>query len=198
MNIFWLSHNFVQNAALYNNEHCNKIILEICQCLFSALHHHGRVYSDDSWQLGMTKVYKMAHAKHPVVLWITEHPNNFRAACSQALALCAEYTKRRNRTHACQPLIYELMQRTPRNHIDVPFKDECFRATINIPAGCTPVPCCMPVEYIVCDDKFNVDLTASYINFYRHTKLRFEKSGRMCKWPTVPDMFAADYARISS
>ena len=195
MNIFWLSLNPNENAELYNNEHLIKIILEICQCLFSALHHHGRVYEDDSWQNGMTKVYRQAHKHHPVVLWLTEHPNNYRAACVQALALCAEYTKRRNKVHACECLIYELMQRIPLNEIDVPFKPECVRATINIPSGCTPVPCCMEKHYIVYDTSGAADLTASYINFYRKTKLRF-KSGRICTWPSVPALFADDYASI--
>jgi len=157
-------------------------------------HHHG---DNTDWQQGMTKIYKQAHKHHPVVLWITEHPNNFRAACIQALALCAEYTQRRNRTHACETLIYQMMQRTPTKPMKMPFKENCFRATLNIPLGCTPVPCCMPVEYIICDDNFNINLTASYINYYRNTKLRFA-SGRICTWKhtTVPKMFSSDYSKL--
>ena len=196
MNIFWLSVNFILNAEWYSREHRVKIILEITQCLFSALYHHGNSSGDDSWKIGMTKVYKQAHKHHPVVLWITEHPNNFRAACIQALALCSVYTKYHKKTHACETLIYQLMQRTPtKSFTNVPFKDECFRATVNIPLGCTPVPCCMPVEYIICDDNFNIDLTASYTNYYLHTKLIFA-SGRLAHFDTMPPMLANAYAKI--
>jgi len=198
MNIFWLSTNFIYNASLYNDQHCIKIILEITQCLMSAMHHHGRVYEDGRWKDGMTKVYKLAHAKHPVVLWITEHPNNFRAACVQALSLCAEYSKRRSKVHSCETLIYQLMRRTPSNEMEVPYKPTCVRASINIPAGCTPVPCCMPVEYIV-HENGQPDLTASYINYYKHTKLRFA-SGRLGTWSStgIPELFSEEYAKIMS
>lgn len=198
MNIFWLSVNTIQNANLYNDQHVIKIILEICQCLMSAMHHHARVYKDDRWQVGMTKIYKMAHKHHPVVLWITEHPNNFKAASIQALSLCVEYTKRNGKTHACQELIIQLMARVPQDEIAVPYKAGCVRATINIPIGCTPVPLCMPIGFIVYIGD-QADLTASYINFYRHKKLRFD-SGRVCTWPvgSVPQIFLQDYQKIIS
>ena len=194
MNIFWLSLDFHQNASMYSNEHCIKIILEITQCLFSALHHHGNLYEDDSWKDGMSKVYKQAHAKHPIVLWISETPANFTTALVQGLALCCEFRKRRNKEHACERLLREMIPRIPDNEMFVPYKPDCVRATTNIPFNCTPVPVCCPKEYIMYNGS-SADLTASYINYYRHKKLRFD-SGRIATFHILPELFADDYRKL--
>ena len=189
MNIFFLHRNPQLCVEWYNDQHCVKIILEIAQLLFTALHAHD----DPGWQDGFDKVYKPTHSKHPMTLWVTEHPQNFLTALFLGLELCYEYTSRRKRTHKCQALLEHMLRRVPSHPKAVEWKADTVRADAF--TNCTPVPLCMPVEYHVYVDG-QADLFASYVEYYKQRKLRFD-SGRMATWACpIPSVFAEPYAAL--
>ena len=186
MNIFWLSLHPEQNAALYNDQHCVKIILEITQVLFAALHTHGA----PNWQDHLDKIYKATHLCHPVTLWTLESPQNFLTVLFFGITLCAEFTRRRHKTHACERLLVQMLRVAPTTPRPVTWKKACVRATAF--KNCTPVPLCMdPAFHVYMDGK--PDLVASYRNYYVRTKMRFT-SGRMSTYKQgVPVLFADAY-----
>lgn len=115
MNIFWLSKSLKRCARYYCDRHCIKIILEITQLLFSA---HWCLMpvapGPEYWaRIGVSKVYKKTHANHPVAVWVRECDQNYILAARLGLELCAEYTYRYGRTHACQSMISQLLAHAP-------------------------------------------------------------------------------------
>lgn len=189
MNIFWLHQNPETNAVLYNDQHCIKIILEITQVLFTALHLHDA----PNWQAKLSQIYKPTHKGHPITLWVAEDPQNFLTALFFGTMLCAEYTKRRHKTHKCERLLREMLSVVPTTPIVVPWKPTTARAQAF--PNCTPVPLCMDPEFHVQHDG-EPHLFDSYIRYYTHKKLRFD-SGRIATWSNgVPSIFQSAYSQL--
>ncbi len=101
MNIFVTDPDPVVSAQCLPYKHVVKMPLETCQMLAivgSAQwgHGYGELPKKD-W--GFYNTDKGAFRNHPCTIWAQE---NFRWLISHGLALCAEYTHRYNKTHACQ------------------------------------------------------------------------------------------------
>jgi hypothetical protein len=79
--------------------------VEAAQMMASALRRHGA--TDE--QMPLTKAgkpYKGGYKHHPCTVWAGDNRGNFSWLALHALALCAEYTKRFGKIHACHNPIY--------------------------------------------------------------------------------------------
>jgi hypothetical protein len=179
MNIFFLHVVAKQNAALYVNKHCIKIILEITQMLYSAYFTKANI--SKNWsnlherQLGLS-MYRQASKNHPMTLWVRQHPEHFKYAVDIGLALTEEYSRRYGgRIHACTPRLQWIRSNLP---IFGPCAEDDEDDTINfgehitllvIPTEAgqltTKVPLCMPPQY------FMEDAIASYRAYYIDQKM---------------------------
>jgi len=157
--------------------------------LFTALHSHDT----PGWQSKLSQIYKPTHKGHPITLWVAEHPQNFLTALFFGTMLCAEYTKRRHRTHKCERLLRELVSVVPTTPRVVPWKPTTVRA--HAFPNCTPVPLCMAPEFHVTHNG-EPNLFDSSVRYYTHKKLRFD-SGRIATWSNgVPSIFQYAYSQL--
>lgn len=147
MNIFFLHIDIKKSVHAYFNKHCVKIILEICQMLYTA---HWMTQDTSDWITFHYKElclepYKKTHHNHPTNKWVRKHKNNYIYTCAMGLELCYEYTRRYNKIHKSQVRLEWLIQNVPTTFDDAPIQG--FLADTNIPTGCTPVPLAMPNEF---------------------------------------------------
>jgi hypothetical protein len=154
MNIFFLYKNPERNASYYYNRHVVKIILEIAQLLYTALHSHLHLIETD------LVAYKSTHVKHPMSIWVSKSKANTLYVFEIGFALCQEYTRRYKKIHACQKHLDYLKKIV--DHPDFAYNSstdylpQTFLAHLD--DELTPVPLCMPVEYH----------SSSVIDSYRH------------------------------
>ena len=92
MNIFVTSPNPISSAIALDDKRVIKMILESCQMLNTTILRLG----------GNGIGYKPTHQNHPCTLWVKESFANFEWLRLHMLALCREYSRRYNKTHACQ------------------------------------------------------------------------------------------------
>ena len=108
MNIFVTDPCPIQSARNLPDKHIVKMPLETCQML-------AIIYSD--WYYGVGKLYKSdgtpyrtahgAFRNHPCTQWAAANQYNLAWLIRHGQALCAEYTARYNKQHACAPAILE-------------------------------------------------------------------------------------------
>ena len=99
MNIFVTSSNPVSCAHVLPDKHVVKMPLETAQMLAVAASVHG--LPDLQKKDGGFYSHK-SHANHPCTVWAHSDLRNMSWLIRHGLALCAEYTRRFNRIHACQ------------------------------------------------------------------------------------------------
>lgn len=165
MNLFFLHADPKKSASYYYNKHCVKIILEVCQMLYTA---HWMVYGDDdTWVQKHLKnlelnPYRKTHYNHPTSKWIRQSRENYLYACRMGLELCYEYTRRYKKIHKCQQRIEWLLENTPTEFPSIQVQGHL--ATQGVPIGCTPIPLAMP-------EKYHTDnVVQSYRLYYIHDK----------------------------
>jgi hypothetical protein len=169
MNIFFLHVNPKKSAQFYFNKHCIKIILEICQMLYTA-HWCGQtskdwVFNHNQFFQDELEPYRKTHFNHPTAKWVRQHTANYLYATTLGLELCYEYTRRYGKIHKCQQRLEWLMNNIP------PMCNETIQgylSSTSIPEGCTPVPLAMPDEY-KCPD-----LVQSYRAYYLGAKAEMQ------------------------
>jgi len=108
MNIFVTDRCPVQSARNLPDKHIVKMPLETCQML-------SIIYSD--WYYGVGNLHKLdgtpyatargAFRNHPCTQWAAANQYNLAWLIRHGQALCAEYTARYNKQHACAPAITE-------------------------------------------------------------------------------------------
>jgi hypothetical protein len=145
MNVFFLDECPIESAKAQCDKHVVKMIVETAQ-LLSTAHRllDGDKYADDAG------LYKATHKNHPSAVWVRECAGNYHWAHVHLTALCAEYTRRYNRTHKTQRLLSPLAV-TP--------------SAISFDQSLTDVPLCMPDAY-KCSDS-----VAAYRRYYMQDKL---------------------------
>jgi len=103
MNIFATSKSPRVSARSLPDKLVVKMTLESAQMLCTALR---RYMSEDYCDtLGL---YKSAYVNHPCTVWARENRSNYGWLLSHFRTLCDEYTKRYNKTHACERLLLPL------------------------------------------------------------------------------------------
>ena len=167
MNIFFLHTNPTLCAKYHCDKHCVKMILEMCQMLWTAFHITG----DLDWESQVPdslKIYKLAHKNHPTCIWVRSSISNFTWCAKMGLELCKEYTKRYGKTHACEKSFIWFQNNIP-NCDEKYISPTAFYSMYSIPPGCTPPPLAMPEFF------HYPDLIESYRLYYRADKSRFAK-----------------------
>jgi len=106
MNIFVTSPSPIQSALNLPDKHICKMPLETCQML-------AIIYSD--WYYGVGKLHRAngqpyatargAFRNHPCTQWAAKNPYNLAWLIRHGYALCAEYTARYDKVHACFDVI---------------------------------------------------------------------------------------------
>ena len=122
MNIFVTDPCPIQSARNLPDKHIVKMPLETCQML-------AIIYSD--WYYGVGKLHKVngqpyatargAFRNHPCTQWAAANQFNLAWLIRHGQALCAEYTARYNKQHACAPAILEadyIYKRCFNHHAD--------------------------------------------------------------------------------
>lgn len=188
MNIFYLDTDPRVCAEMHVDKHVVKMIIEYCQ-LMSTAHRviDGEEYTDltangrriKRWRLPDERESQLmlaCHVNHPSGVWCRENRENYLWLHSLYKHLCAEYTYRYGKVHACSRLI-----------------DALSHAPNNIPVGTffPPTPA-MPSELKVMAEKpqpgRKYDSLKSYHKYYVTEKIRF------AKWKNrpVPNWFIKD------
>tara|TARA_R100000234_G_scaffold33319_1_gene19597 strand:- start:773 stop:1279 length:507 start_codon:yes stop_codon:yes gene_type:complete len=107
MNIFALHKDPAVAAEMQCDKHIVKMPLETAQMMASAMRRQGA--TDIDMPLNKSGMpYGNAHPHHPCTLWAGELRSNFRWLAKHGLALCAEYTTRYGKVHACQQAILHM------------------------------------------------------------------------------------------
>ncbi len=172
MNIFFLSFKVKELANLYCDQHVVKILLEICQMLYTAWYFSGEYEFIESHapfkKDGKTRGYKKAHTGHPTTMWVASHKNNYRFASILAMALSMEHTKRFGTIHACAVHAKWLHDNIP-SHFKLRINPKAYYATQDVPKFLTPIPECMPDPYK------HPSILISYKTYYTKDKLSFAR-----------------------
>lgn len=153
MNIFVTDEDPAQAAKNLCDKHISKMIVESAQMLSTA---HWVL---DGGHPG--PIYKATHANHPCNVWVRESASNYMWLWDHAMAMCYEYTRRYQRLHKTEEIIYTL-RNIPKNY------DKAER---------TPFVVCFfaknPESYNKCFVPNNP--VQSYRNYYKLDKARFAK-----------------------
>jgi hypothetical protein len=146
MNLFHLDKDVKKLAEYHCDKHVCKMVLETAQMLCSAYKKH---YIDDG------DLYKIAHPKHPMTLWVGRSHMNFKFALDVLKELGDEYTHRYGKVHASMRIHKLLTTKYNRWH--------------TWDGGFTTPPQCMPDQYK------DEDYVKAYRNYYKGEKLTFSK-----------------------
>lgn len=127
MNIFFLHRLAPLAASMHCDKHVGKMLIESCQLLATAHHHHGSPVT-----------YKPTHVNHPSNVWTRQSRLHYNYVATLALYLGREFYKRYGKRHKSHDmLLAELM--------DAPV------ALYDSPATWTDPPLAMPDEYKCAD-----------------------------------------------
>ena len=88
INIFFTSPCPLECAKNLDTKRVNKMILESCQMLSTAINENGGV-----------GIYKSTHKNHPSTKWATESYENWMWLWKHMISLGIEYKKRRGKVH---------------------------------------------------------------------------------------------------
>ena len=111
MNIFYL-HHLPQVAAGYHcDKHVGKMLIESCQMLATAHHHHGN---------GHAVTYKPTHANHPSSIWARESRLHYDWLASLARELGREFYKRYGKHHKSYDVLIAELWKAPPAMYDLP------------------------------------------------------------------------------
>ena len=159
-------------ADMYCDQHVVKIILEICQMLYTAWYFSEEcdVIAERApfIKSGKARGYRPAHKGHPMTMWVASSVNNYLFAADLALALAEEYTARYKKIHSCQAHAEWLRENIP-SRFELRVNTKAYYAVEDIPAGLTPIPECMP-------EKFKMpSIVDAYKMYYMMDKLQFAR-----------------------
>ena len=112
MNIFFLSESPFEAAAMHNDMHVRKMLIESCQILCTTLHVIGE-YSGEI-------PYKKTHENHPSVKWVRESNQNYLWLLTLSMYLLCEYEYRFEKKHKCEPVVDWLNSHLPKSLPNIP------------------------------------------------------------------------------
>lgn len=171
MNIFFLSFNPQQCAAMYCDQHVNKILLEIVQMLYTAWHTLGNPGWNNTAPFNVKRTqrgYRKAHLNHPMTMWVRSSRENYVFTTKLGIALALEFYKRYNHVHACSKHVLWLYENVPDNFV-LTESPKAYYSSHGYLETLTRVPECMPEQY------HQKDIVGAYMAFYRGEKLRFAR-----------------------
>jgi len=176
MNIFFLSMNPEELAYMYCDQHVIKILLEICQMMYTAWFFSSETdYVSKHAPFNKNKTsrgYKPAHKGHPMTMWISSSLENYLFAGEIAMALALEYNKRFGKMHACAKHALWLYKNRPK-HFELRESEKAYYSTEDVKSELTRIPECMPDEYK------DPSIIKSYEKYYVGDKLKFARFTRV-------------------
>lgn len=183
MNIFFLSTDPVEAAQMMCDKHVVKLILELCQMLWTAFHLTGydywKEYVPDNIQ-----VYKATHANHPMCVWVRSSQANYIWSAQHAVAIGHEYTRRYNKIHKCQIIVEWLLENIPLCNETIKTKAVYSKTDLPVIPD-YDIQCTYP-PITIKDSKYHKDsLIESYREYYIGDKVRFAK----WKLGNIPEWF---------
>jgi len=145
MNLFFVNQDPVMAAMDLADKHVVKMLLECCQMMSTAARRNG--YESEH-------IYKDAHVKHPMTVWVGDSRKHYEWCWEHAVALATEYRIRYMREHKSASLLprlaYAMYNHVPDN-------------------GWVDPPLCMPDEYKI------GNYVDSYREYYRKGKAHLHK-----------------------
>jgi hypothetical protein len=106
MNIFVLSRNPWAAARMMCDQHVVKMILESAQMLNT-----NPIISDERRPRTATgEIYRQSHVNHPCSIWSRSSIHHTRWLAMHGMALCLEYRRRYNKTHALHFFFVEMLR----------------------------------------------------------------------------------------
>lgn len=188
MNIFILDKDPKKAAEYHNNKHVVKMILETCQLLVTPYYtlncisnrtqaqDYRKVLTEKYSSFPRLRFYGFGYYSHPCARWVQYSEKNWQWLLSLGFALCAEYTKRYDKVHACEEVLNWFCKNPPTG------KKENFMfwhtRPLTVPANATTIK-----------DKFESfptwdDAVDTYRQYYETDKLK------LAQWKTkVPEWF---------
>lgn len=97
MNIFITYPCPVKSARFLDNIRANKMIVESCQILSTAIILNGG-----------KATYKLSHKNHPVCIWASQSRGNYDWLLRHLRALIDRFNKRTGKIHGCEKVLLEL------------------------------------------------------------------------------------------
>lgn len=165
MNLFLLAADPRTAARWHCDKHVVKMILEICQLLYTAWHQSRTpfVWSD----VCPHAPYRPTHRNHPVAHWIRQRAEHYVWACALGAALCEEYTRRYEKTHKCESHLQRLrdMGFPPHMHDETYTPPVKKHASQGCPRDCVTFECALPDTCVVRTGD-QVDAIKSYQKYY--------------------------------
>ena len=169
MNLFLLSWNPDECARYHCNKHVVKMILELCQMLYTA---HHELNSTELANCQLTP-YKSTHKNHPVTIWVRTNTANYTYTCLVGIALCREYYQRYGYKKKSLQSFDITVAPTGRQH-------KCYEhfkwLSAHFPPT-LPISDTMTMPALAMFDQFKIpnDPITSYRLFYRYNKAHFAK-----------------------
>lgn len=123
MNIFASDPCPVLSAKYLDNKRRNKMLIESCQILSTALHIHG-----------ISAPYKPTHKNHPCVVWAALNKSNFKWVLDHAKELNRLYTEKTDKVHGCDKVLAvlaSLVNNMPDGSL-TPFANCCANKSLGI------------------------------------------------------------------
>jgi len=104
LNIFVLSTNPRKAAQWHVDKHIVKMPVETAQMLCTARYSYGHE--------GLP--YCPTHIHHPCCRWVAESAENYVWLCILGIELCNEYRYRYDKTHKCEAVIEDCLEKIPK------------------------------------------------------------------------------------
>ena len=98
MNIFVTNKCPILSARHLDNVRRNKMLLESCQLLSTAVNYHGG-----------KAPYKTSHLNHPVSIWTRQTKSNYTWVAEHAMELSKLYTRKTGKEHKCHAVLLQLI-----------------------------------------------------------------------------------------
>ena len=99
MNIFITSECPIESANNLDSKRVNKMLLESCQMLSTAVN-----------ECGGKAPYRSTHKNHPSNVWVRQSKKNYSWLWSHADQLAHIYTQETGKIHKCQAILSELSE----------------------------------------------------------------------------------------
>jgi len=166
MNLFFLDINPEICAMYHCDKHVVKMILELCQMLYTA--HH--MLKTENLPLDR---YRPFSPQHPTCIWVRLSLENYNYTVNVVYYLCKEYTHRYNKIHTCQKHVDWLRENIPTfKNVEFPYQKNKKTVVLRTNAllqehNLTPLPLAMPENCI------RNDPIKSYRKYYLLHKVRF-------------------------
>ncbi len=170
MNLFLLSWNLEKCARMHTDKHVGKMLLEIVQMMYTAMH---LLHPGGGWMMecplnkkGERGYKTLSNPNHPMAIWVRSNLNNYDMASRLAVELGKEFERRYGHPHGSMEHALWLQRQRPQcfhNH-----SEKAMYGHKNMEEPVEPIPLCMPEKY------HHADPVVAYNRYYVAEKIAKE------------------------